>query len=92
MKDGGPAFVVDSQDGCWPGISLRDYFATHVSMDDAMMPIVPRGKDDAADLVGWSYPSDGTFLEQLQWNIDFNVAVRYMLADAMLKAGEQHGQ
>lgn len=111
FKDGGPAFPVSTsleagqyghQDGpqTWqfPGMTLRDYFATHEQLDPnesiglglaerlAGRPH-PGPRDEGGKLKAGADPVEGAIF----W-ADAEAAYRYLRADAMLRAREaNHG-
>lgn len=98
FNDGGPAFPHESycreadMDTVKPGMTLRDYFATHEPLD----PNNSIGKALAEKLIGRRMPEkeDGfkdhyelALAVSIFW-ADAEAAYRYLRADAMLRARE----
>ena len=65
----------------YSGISFRDYFATTLPLD-----IKINDPDLGAQIVGRPMPA--TDLEVIVWAYELEAKLRYMKADAMLKARE----
>lgn len=63
------------------GMTLRDYFASSVDMD-----VTINQQELAEQIVGRPFPENQ--LEILVFRLDLAARVRYMSADAMLKARE----
>ena len=95
--DGGSAFPLPSDDTRLQGMSLRDYFATQAPSDE-VKELQFRHLSRAAQeqMTGMKYPEKPTYREndpaQIAWQLaefDFkcavNAAIRYKLADAMLR-------
>ena len=99
FNDGGPAFPHESycheadMDTVKPGMTLRDYFATHEPLD----PNNSIGKALAEKLIGrrmpdaerdeFADPHEFALAVALFW-ADAEAAYRYLRADAMLRARE----
>lgn len=99
-EDGGPAFPVEcywendkvrqgvqtgNTQGWATGMSLRDYFAAHAPGDLIHTPHESIAEGEAT--IGRPYPAEGV-IEQGKWAMEVEAKVRYMYADAMLKARE----
>jgi hypothetical protein len=88
--DSGPAFPMLGHvvNGEWEphsqftGMSLRDYFAAHCPSDIAVIQV----KVDRGYLMGRPFPEEGALEDKLAWNFEFEARLRYIYADAMLKA------
>lgn len=68
------------------GMSLRDYFATHCELGNPDNYSVQFGES----LLGRLLPALGR-VEQLTWWADYRAAMRYLEADAMIRAREKGG-
>lgn len=92
--DGGPAFPAMVEDENSPdhictnyaGMTLRDYFAAHATIETA--------EDAWGDCVKSALlkrpaPANGDWIERLQFEADFRAAWKFMRADAMLEARKQ---
>lgn len=90
-KDGGPAFPfleVDHDGRSYhqnSGLSLRDYFAIHAEKSD----LTQLSPQQFAQLAGGFTGSYHT-LDHLLWLAETKATLRYLMADAMLKAREKH--
>ena len=101
INDGGPAYPVapswnqngDMVEGGFDGMSLRDWFAGHeniAELDDQnaipseSMCVALAGRDKPNH--GWSCKSPEQWVAMLQWDSDWRAALKYIRADAMLKA------
>ena len=96
IETGGPAFPVSTaeaseghQDGhnTWqfPGMTLRDYFAVHSDIGDTTKLTISIGES----LLGRECPSwDSDIHGFLAWKAEVRATLRYIEADAMLKARE----
>jgi hypothetical protein len=85
IKDGGPAFPAEGPSiGQFEsyGMTLRDYAAIHGDMEKTEV----NSMDAAIEIVGRPFP-DGT-LDQVAWQFDLLWRLRFMSADAMLRARE----
>lgn len=83
QNDGGPAFPACNE--AWNndtmGMSLRDYFATHLQMHpDAI------GPRTAEAVMGEPLPVEKDPLTLLKWWANAEARLRYIHADAMLRA------
>ncbi len=92
VNDGGPAFPILERGGqglelSCVGMSLRDYFATHADIGDFDQLSLSWGEK----LLGRACPDRETPIACFQWWADYRAALRYMEADAMLRAREQTG-
>lgn len=100
-NDGGPAIPVPctSHNGelHWGdgGASMRDYFAAHESLSQFDHPEVDV-PDSLANVLAnrprpfpWSTSSLAEYLENLRWEAEWRAALKYLRADAMLKAREK---
>lgn len=76
---GGPAFPL-SPASVFTGMTVRDYMAAHADVSK----VEPRAVEAAEEIVGRPIP-EGT-LDQLIWQADLIAKVRYLMADAMIKA------
>ncbi|MEY2875855.1 MAG: hypothetical protein RLZZ373_3226 [Pseudomonadota bacterium] len=87
--DGGPAFPNECADTAHgrAGMSLRDYFATHCDIGDMEQLSLSAG----VTLLGPEHPPATEMMGKLRWWADYRAALRYMEADAMLKAREKGG-
>ena len=70
-----------------PGISLRDWFAAQEHLTDWEQPDVFMSNETAEQLAGRPRPATGNYLDTLKWEAEWRAALRYIRADAMLKAG-----
>ena len=81
--DGGPAFPAPTEVDAWlVGMSLRDYFA-------AAMDVEYQFKDmtgDCAEALGVPMPLGQGSAAWPRWRAAMRAKLRYMAADAMLKA------
>jgi hypothetical protein len=94
INDGGPAFPIaastgDPRDGvyCQTGMTLRDYFAAAETLDDIDETVI---FDIAVALAG-PIPTGSwktNTVEWIKWNSRWRAEVRFIRADAMLKAKE----
>lgn len=94
INTGGPAFPVcfDHVESLseHPGMSLRDRFAAHETLSDHDHPDVLMPDKIAIALAG-PRPEGDWFtnsLEWLKWEALYRARLRYIRADAMLKARE----
>lgn len=98
IKDGGPAFPVSTadhssghQDGpnTWqfPGMTLRDYLAATVNIDSAATAASVGKRIVGREFPGWTDPA-GSFA----WLAEVRATLRYIEADAMLKARAATGE
>jgi hypothetical protein len=78
-NDGGPAFPIAPLQ-----LTLRDYFAAHCPSDIAIINI----NEDRVKLAGPRPSEDSKIHDKLQWNALVEAKLRYIYADAMLKARE----
>jgi hypothetical protein len=85
INNGGPAFPSLHELGdiatTDAGMTLRDYFAATVDMD-----VTINQQELAEQIVCRPFPEDQ--LEMLVFGLELSARVRYMSADAMLKARE----
>lgn len=87
INDGGPAFPVqDASSYRAHGMSLRDYFAIHVKIEESDITM-----SGAETLIGRRHPVPeyGKAADPVavaQFYSDVEAALRYMRADSMLKA------
>lgn len=86
--DGGPAFPssgIKTPRGYTeaPGISLRDYIASHVNTTGWEVD-----GDEASEWLGIDPPAGEDWASLADFSIRVQAAIRYKLADAMLKARE----
>lgn len=80
------------QQGAYEGMTLRDYFATHcrpvLDEDESTVSVfgvtTVMGSELPKRLKGEE--AQAYWLRQLQWNLEGEAKLRYMFADAMLKA------
>lgn len=97
-KDGGPAFPLQSlaepnSEIAW-GMSLRDWFAGQETLADFDSPEASVPKWAAEALVGRQRPDHlnvtkaENWIELLKWEAEWRAAIKYIRADAMLKARE----
>ncbi len=91
-KDGGPAFPILERGGnglelTCVGMSLRDYFAAHVDMGDMDSYSQTTGEW----LLGRPCPvaNPETVKECLEWWAEYRSVLRFIEADAMIKAREE---
>jgi len=100
--DGGPAFPLPlGEQNISPavgGMSLRDYFATAMSADEIGATVYHSLSRAAQEsLIGRSHPTEPPVkalpeilmayqLQKMQFAIDVSARIRFMHADAMLKA------
>lgn len=88
-SDGGAAFPrhpgLSIDDAGWSGMTLRDYFAAHCPSDICNT----EHRTAAGAFVGRPFPDEGTIEEQAAWNVEVEAKMRYLYADAMLKARGQ---
>lgn len=63
-------------------MTLRDYFAAHAPHDLISDAIDHR--ETAKHLIGRTFPEGRNPVEQMQWSVAVEAAVRYAYADAML--------
>ena len=92
-NDGGPAFPALTTEGfprCFDCMTLRDYFAANVKLED-----VDEGSFfQASALMGenppkWSTPDDHEGnLKCIKWWAEADARLRYIVSDAMLAARE----
>jgi hypothetical protein len=88
IKDGGPAFPRPQAAGktagdmAQEGMTLREYAAIHADMGK----IEVNSMEAAVEIVGRPFP-EGT-LDQAVWQFDLAWKLRFMSADAMLRARE----
>ena len=83
VKDtGGPAFPTD--DVCYNGMTLRDYFAAKASEEDINQHIWKGHKEDFVQLDG--YGKKTILQREAMWSRE---EAKYRYADAMLKARDQ---
>lgn len=93
-KDGGPAFPCPSDDAYtrdMTGMSLRDYFAAHETLSDLELPESAFPFELLVELAGPMPPGmeyENT-IEKAIWDSKWRSALKYMRADAMLKARNQ---
>jgi hypothetical protein len=84
IDDGGPAFPCEGGPGgglhSHPGMSLRDWFAAHVSLIDSDGDCID--VFSMSSLIGRPAPSDA--VELILWYAEAEAAIRYVKADAML--------
>jgi hypothetical protein len=82
IKDGGPAFPRTYNGDGHNGMTLRDYFAAHaeVTLDGIT------GND--ARSLGVPMPNSGTGEEWAEWRARMTSRLKFMCADAMLRARE----
>jgi len=73
INDGGPAFPQETYTEYYPGMTLRDYFASEASEED-IQEFIPATRGEAAE-----FQQRHGFSPSRQW-------ARYCHADAMLKA------
>ena len=86
INDGGPAFPVIWQNaGPDLGMSLRDYFAAQHRFDESGITTI-----QAEAVMGGKSPDWMTesHLDCLKWWIEAEARIRFLAADAMLKARE----
>lgn len=89
-KDGGPAFPfleVDHDGRPYhqnSGLSLRDYFAIHAEKPD----LTQLEHQEFTQLAG-KFTGSYRTLDHLLWLAETEAALRYLIADAMLKAREK---
>lgn len=89
INDGGPAFPtgekIDNSGHIERymvgGMTLRDYFAANLASE-----VTISDKEIAETLVGREWPSSD--IEVIQFAFDLDARLRYMKADAMLRARE----
>lgn len=93
INDGGPAFPHDGQANYTGGMSLRDWFAGQESLaewDSGDAVIRPQMAEALAGRKqpehGWACATPGEFLAMLRFEADWRAALKYLRADAMLKA------
>lgn len=100
INDGGPAFPQQSYhrpngEFEWPqdGMSLRDYFASNEKLTewdgtDSMLPTAATealaGRPMPAG--GWGAKTPEQWLEMHMWEADWRARLKYIRADAMLRA------
>lgn len=96
-----PAFPQTVEDCHYFGMSLRDYFATNAPTDEVLeLNFRHLSRTAQERLTGLKYPERPKYESNNPAEIDFqlsefafkcavNAAIRYALADAMLKAREQ---
>lgn len=100
-NDGGPAFPAQdwqAKGNHHPGMSLRDWFAGQETLADFDNPdaTMPRGMAEA--LAGRPRPDHGAgntrdqWLAMLQWDADWRARLKFIRADAMLRAREGGGK
>lgn len=84
-NDGGPAFPETPLSGGHLGMSLRDYFAAHahIHIYDDPNEVYYSGA------TGVEVPTTNDPVSWAQFWADVEAKLRYMRADAMLKAREQ---
>lgn len=82
MTDPFGAVLPPNSSAVYPGMTLRDYFAVHVDLSKTTIADAA----EAEKFVGRNIPAD--VAGQLQWQFDFVARLRFMYADAMLKARE----
>lgn len=102
INDGGPAFPTNGPDhGVYgAGMTLRDYFATQAPSDEVQeLQFRHLSRLAQEQLAGMKYPDEPKYQPdyagQVEWQLaklEFfcrvNTAIRFMLADAMLRARE----
>ena len=98
-NDGGPAFPTSGwQDGSKTplGMSLRDWFAGNETLAEWDCPEASAPHKMCEALAGRPKPANGwacnthdEYIDMLRWEADWRAALKYIRADAMLKAREQ---
>ena len=95
INDGGSAFPLPVSVGldghetiAYPGMSLRDWLAGQVGVDDIEFPDM----ETAATWMGVKTPNQESYTEQLDFTFSLEAFMRYKKADAMIlarKTGER---
>lgn len=91
--DGGPAFPMS--EGDWSGMSLRDWFAGRETLADFDAPEASVPKWAAEALAGRQRPEclhvtkADNWIEIMKWEADWRAGLKYIRADAMLRARER---
>lgn len=100
INNGGPAFPIIAEDlnsVLETGLTLRDYFATQAPTDEVQeLSFRHLSRNAQEQLTGMKYPQKPDYRQNDPAQIDFqiaefefkcavNAAIRYKLADAMLK-------
>lgn len=101
---GGPAFPLPPEiwgahfddPASYPGMSLRDYFAAAEQLTEwdhpecvASIPMCEALAGRKIPEHGWSAHTPEEWLAHLRWEADWRAALRYLRADAMLRARER---
>lgn len=95
-NDGGPAFptgFTDAAGFAQEGMSLRDWFAGQEQLRDLDLNDERPSLAMAEFLAGRPRPPDSAdstreeIVAALRWEADWRAAIRYIRADAMLRAG-----
>lgn len=68
-------------------MSLRDYLAAHETLLDWAHPSVQMPEEMRKKLAGYDMPQDG--VEYLHWEAAWMSALKYIRADAMIRARER---
>ena len=66
------------------GMTLRDYFATNVDIGDVDLGTI----ENACEFLGVDKPNPDSVVEMMEFGAKLVAKIRYMSADAMLKARE----
>ena len=98
-NDGGPAFPQNADEReslqCVDGkiepvghngMSLLDWFAGHETLSDWDVADACMPKDAGELLAGRPRPTTGNYVDYLIWEADWRARLRFIRADAMLKA------
>jgi hypothetical protein len=97
INNGGPAFPLQDWDlsiharRFETGMTLRDYFAAHETLGDWNIQEVNMPSDWADLLAGYKRPVNDP-IGWLRWEADWQSALKYIRADAMLRAREKGTQ
>jgi len=83
--NGGPAFPIETTSTPYaPGMSLRDWFAAHWTVDAEAISVAV-----AEELMGSIMPNGvGSLSARIKWFAEAEARYRYLCADAMLAARE----
>jgi len=92
INDGGPAFPAMTPGGyCTPGMTLRDYLASQEQLNDYDTAVISTRWLEA--VVGRAKPEDHNtaegVMELMRFENEFRARLKYLRADAMLKARDQ---
>lgn len=95
-NDGGPAFPFKCQGATtapevYYGMSLRDYLAAHETLCDWCTNEAAMPNDWAKLLAGYERPVNDP-IGWLRWEADWQSALKYIRADAMIRAREKGTQ